>query len=366
MGAHSSAPSMIHDNVTTQSVPLDGFIETNPREILGSKVLASYGPALPYLVKILSASAPLSLQVHPSKAMAEKGFLRENAQSIPLSDPIRCYKDVNHKPEVLIAVTPFTALCGFRDIHDTTRLFEMLNDPAAHRSISLLRKAGNYSDFYDSLFKLDLRTRDSLIKRCLSYIPSSNDDSNTFAICSKLNTFYPGDIGILAPLFLNPVELKSGEAIYIPSGIMHTYLEGTGIELMANSDNVLRGGLTKKHIDQQELLNAMNPTPSAPFVIKPHNPGPLFTYSTPSSEFELTRLDLDDSTTEITFMCPLICFSSDGYICVTAQSGETAIVQKGTSLFVPAYADKLTIKGNGTLFIAGIPDFYAIKNENLD
>ncbi|MCX7656852.1 MAG: mannose-6-phosphate isomerase, class I, partial [Treponemataceae bacterium] len=257
MGAHPKAPSLAL--TTTQGpVPLNQLIRENPEWYLGKK-LAQEETTLPFLFKLLAAEQPLSIQVHPSKAQAKEGFSRENKQGIPLDAEHRNYKDDNHKPEIIAALSPFRALCGFRQIEEITSLFSLLHLPPLFPALQILQKEKSYTAFLKELFAISPETVHALIK---------DFETNLFAVLLKeapkyrrewetvrsFMSLYPNDITVFAPLYLNLIDLEVGHALFLPSGILHAYVHGFGVELMANSDNVLRGGLTTKHMDTNELL----------------------------------------------------------------------------------------------------------------
>lgn len=223
---------------------------------------------LPFLVKLLAAGEPLSIQVHPTKKQAERGFAQENAREIPLTSPSRNYKDNNHKPELLIAISPFQALAGFRPLQKTAVLFSSFSGPELDRYKMMInneKESESLTKILTSWISLAELKRKVLIDELLMSIShyKSLHGTKTWIsevgeIVTMLHNKYPYDIGILAALLLNFVRLEPGEAIYLGAGQMHSYLSGLGLEVQANSDNVLRGGLTKKHVDVQELLKILS------------------------------------------------------------------------------------------------------------
>lgn len=241
-GAHPSAPS------ATENGPLDGVIAADPVGTLGEP------GTLPFLVKLLAAARPLSIQAHPSIQQAREGFARENAAGIPLDAAHRNYKDDNHKPEILIALTPFKAMAGFRPVEQTVELLDEIAVPELDKARQLLADDAVDVDKRLRLVLsewLELDEPAPIVNAVLARVPEL--DSAVARNLVFIGEAFPGDVGVLAALLLNHVELAPGQALFLPAGNMHAYLEGFGVEVMANSDNVLRGGLTEKHIDIAEL-----------------------------------------------------------------------------------------------------------------
>ena len=210
-----------------------------------------FGNELPFLFKVLAAEVPLSIQAHPNQEQARSGWARENAEGIPLDAPRRNYRDLNHKPELLCALTPFVALKGFRPFDETTRGLdpiarpELAGEPARlgrEQSPAALRS------LFARLMTLEADEREPLLKRAAAQAARKPADP-AWRWVKSLMERHPGDVGALAPLYHNLVTLAPGQAFFLPAGELHAYLEGTALEIMANSDNVLRGGLTPKHVD---------------------------------------------------------------------------------------------------------------------
>ena len=246
MGAHPGAPSTVGD------VPLGDLIARDPAATLGERTAARFGPELPYLLKVLAIERPLSLQVHPTSEQAAAGYAGENARGIPLDDFARTYKDASHKPEMVCALTPFHGLCGFRAPASAAGLLDRLGVPGLRPWIDTLTSGepapAMRTVFAEMLGEAARPLRD-LIERAL--LGSAEPDLAAYGDIARA---YPGDPGITAALLLNHVELEPGQALYLGAGVPHAYLGGIGVEIMANSDNVLRCGLTPKHVDVPELL----------------------------------------------------------------------------------------------------------------
>jgi len=362
MGAHPGCPSKIAAGQGIgDAVSLDAFIGRDPEAVLGAQTALRFGNRLPFLFKVLSAASPLSLQVHPSKQQAESGFARDNQAGIPLSSPDRNYRDDNHKPEIIMAVTPFTAMCGFRTAAETVSLFAAAKIPALAPILADLEKNGTYTSFYKSLLDLSESEKRAAITQVLQRArtvttePAQTRESRAFALVLDLAGHYPADIGVFAPLYLNVVDLAPGEALYLRAGIMHAYVRGTGLELMASSDNVLRGGLTPKHIDIPELLSVLDPLPYAPAVLPPGKKQGLHRYLTESTEFELCRLDPGDRTLAFEADRPAILIGTEGTITVGTGTGESIDLCRGTTVFAAATKGRLFFAGKGTCYLASMP-----------
>jgi len=249
LGAHPKAPSMV--NCNGRWVSLLELIEQSPEDILGEKVAQRFDNRLPYLFKVLAAAKPLSIQAHPSRTQAKQGFARENRLRIPLDAANRNYKDDNHKPECICALTPFWALNGFRNISDILSLLEKTCHQGLETEITNLREkpdSQGLKRFFHELMTMEPPRQKQVINDALSYAQKHIQEDKVFEWMIHLHNEYPADIGVFAPVILNLICLEPGQAMFLPSGEMHAYLDGVGIELMANSDNVLRGGLTRGYL----------------------------------------------------------------------------------------------------------------------
>ncbi|CAB5155271.1 Mannose-6-phosphate isomerase (EC [Olavius algarvensis associated proteobacterium Delta 3] len=360
MGAHPKAPSMVFKDGDWH--PLNGLISTYTREVLGEATTARFGGRLPYLFKVLAAARPLSIQAHPSLKQAREGFARENREGIPLAAPDRNYRDDNHKPEIICALTPFWALCGFRSIDAMRSLFSTLGITGLESELNYLKTYPGQRgrrQFLESVMSLEGERKThvtaSAVKNALPHL----EKDPVFRWIVDLNDAYPGDIGILAPLMLNLICLKPRQAMFLGAGELHAYLEGTGIELMANSDNVLRGGLTPKHIDVPELLNVLTFETRRLSILEPQRISETEDiYPSGAREFVLSGISLTPGdihhSGQTRSIEMLLCV--DGEVTLAGGADETSVcVQKGTSVLVPAAAAPYIIKGNGELFKAAVP-----------
>ncbi|MEV7202164.1 mannose-6-phosphate isomerase, class I [Streptomyces griseoluteus] len=344
MGAHPGAPSR------TSRGTLVEVIDADPERELGAEAVAKFGPRLPFLLKILAAGAPLSLQVHPDLAQAREGYAEEERRGVPVDAPHRNYRDANHKPELICALTEFDGLCGFRAPAEAAGLLDGLGVDSLKPYVDLLRA----------------QPEDAALREVLTAVLTANPEdmadtvTEATAACTRLGgpytpyadmaRDYPGDPGVIAAMLLNHVRLQPGEALFLGAGIPHAYLDGLGVEIMANSDNVLRCGLTPKHIDVPELLRVVRFEASDPGVLRPEASSEgEEVYETPIDEFRLSRWVLPGETArDLTLPTPQILLCTAGSVRV----GEHGLLP-GRSVFVPA-GEKAEASGEGTLFRATV------------
>lgn len=302
LGAHPGDPAWLEGDGGERSL-LD-TISADPEGQLGAATRARFGDALPFLAKVLAADEPLSLQAHPSAAQAVEGFAREDRLHIPVSAPTRNYRDRSHKPELIVALGPFEALAGFRPVARSIEFLRALAVADLDPFVNLLSGQAD-ADGLRALFTtwitapqadLDVLVP-SVLDGAVNYLRSGATDFTAEAKTTlQLGELYPGDAGVLASMLLNRISLQPGEGIYLPAGNLHAYLHGVGFEVMANSDNVLRGGLTPKHVDVPELLRVLDFTPCEESALKPRTiqDGIEIVYDTPAPEFAVSVLRLDD------------------------------------------------------------------------
>lgn len=316
LGAHDSAPSLAGGR------PLNAVIAEAPERLLGAPVARRFEGKLPFLLKVLAAAQPLSLQAHPSLAQAREGFARENAAGLPLNAPHRNYRDANHKPELLCALSEFHALCGFRAVGESVRLLRGLGVDT-----TLLERDGLRAFF----------THVMTARVSLTQVRVVEGFERECALAAQLLAAYPGDPGLIGALLLNYVVLQPGDALFLTAGNLHAYVRGTGIELMANSDNVLRGGLTPKHVDVPELLRVLDFTDGPVRIWRDD-------YAAPIDDFRLTRLTVNGDVTLPPAAQILLVTSGRANI-----AGET--LTQGESVFIGA-DERLTLSGHATVFRA--------------
>lgn len=354
MGAHPSAPSRVtRDGVETG---LDAVVAAEPGRS------GEHDARVPFLMKLLAAETPLSLQAHPSEEQARAGFDAEEASGPALGDPTRKYVDPHHKPELICAVGEFSALCGFRPIDETLAvLAPVVADVPALRVLVDALRASPDSDglraFVAGLFAVAdaPAVADSFADACREALAGdAAGHSPDYALAVELAGQYPGDIGIVLALLLNRIELAPGEAIFLPAGVLHAYLRGLGVEIMACSDNVLRGGLTPKHVDVPELLRVVRfeVTPPAPFPPSEPSAG-VRVWAPPVPEFSLTRVALDEAGGHASLVSegPRILFCLEGTVTVEDGTGP-AELRGGQAGYVPAGHPTVTVTGSGILFQA--------------
>ncbi|MBI2700174.1 mannose-6-phosphate isomerase, class I [Mycobacterium gordonae] len=348
-GAHPGDPAWLE--TPEGEVSLLTALTDDPEGQLGPASRARFGNTLPFLVKVLAADEPLSLQAHPSAAQALEGFAREERLGIPVNSPVRNYRDTSHKPELLVALAPFEALAGFRQASRTTELLRALNVSDLDPFIDLLNDQSD-ADGLRALFTtwitapqpdLDVLVP-AVIDGAIQYISSgATEFAAEVKTLLELGERYPGDAGVLAALLLNRITLAPCEAIFLPAGNLHTYLRGFAVEVMANSDNVLRGGLTPKHVDVPELLRVLDFTPTAEAQLRPliRRDGLERIYDTPTAEFALALLVLDtdhlghEVDAASSHDGPQILLCTEGALTVHGKSGSLTL-ERGAAAWVGA------------------------------
>ena len=307
IGAHPTDPSVLLGDPERS---LLAAVEQDPDGQLGRACVQRFGPRLPFLLKVLAADEPLSMQAHPSARLAREGFAREQAKGIPLDAPQRNYKDPDHKPELVCALTEFHALAGFRAVPGALELLHALNVRQLAAYVELLNAQPD-ADGLRALFTTWITLPQPalaelmpyLLAACVEHIKGRGPFARECRTVLQLAEPYPTDAGVMTSLLLNHVVLSPGEAIYLPPGNLHAYLHGTAVEIQANSDNVLRGGLTPKHVDVPELLRVLDFAAGDIPVLRGEyggEPGAAreVGYPTPTPEFRLSRLDWAAGDTE--------------------------------------------------------------------
>ncbi len=350
MGAHPNGCSELLIN--GENIRLDEFVEHNKSAILGERTAQQFN-ALPFLFKILSADKALSIQVHPDKTSAEKGFAKENQLGIDITSSTRNYKDPNHKPELIYALTPYQAMNGFRDYKEIIRLFSEVNAEALTVHVEQFKAQQNeagLSQFFSTILSLTGNDKASALEALIQYAntkANTEDGHELESLLIELARQYPGDIGLFAPLMLHCVTLKPGEAMFLDACTPHAYIKGTGLEIMANSDNVLRAGLTPKHIDIEELLanTICQPKPTEHICLRPEIIGNAQHYPIPVEDFKFS-LYQGDAT--ITCESAEMILAIDSEVVLTHEKGETLRLSKGQSAFVPYQTGKYQVSSAGS------------------
>ncbi len=356
MGAHLNGPATA--NVAGRDVPLDRLIAEAPDKILGSATSTHFGGRLPYLFKVLDVAKMLSIQAHPTKKQAEEGFARESAEGIDLQDAERNYKDDNDKPEVAVALTDFWMLHGFRPLEQIAEMFRTVPElhsimpdfpeKLGHTENTVQAHRALLQDLYRAVMTTPQDCIDLLLNTLITRLArtdTSDENDPGHWVVRASQTFCPVgghcDRGILSIYLLNLVHLGAGQGTFQPAGTLHAYLEGVTVELMANSDNVLRGGLTSKHVDVPGLMRILCFDSDLPLVMN----GVLNAvragaweriYQTPSAEFELSSIDLESGTqylgNAVQGPDTIIVLSGNATL---AANGHCTVLSRGTIIFAP-------------------------------
>lgn len=364
LGAHAGSPAKFV-TPTDHTRDLREWIEKDPVDALGRSLARGFRSGdeahLPFLLKVLAAKEPLSLQAHPTLDEAIRGFAREEREGIPRDAPNRNYKDPLHKPEMIVAVSEtFDALCGFREIAETKQLVRVIADRA---SAAFAPFAGRVAELGgpDSLRDLVgwlLGEADAapIIDAALAAVDAYDGDAwqPEIATMRELAATYPGDAGVLVALLVNRVTLRAGEALSLPAGNIHAYLHGLGIEIMAASDNVLRGGLTPKHVDVPELLKVLDFAPSPVPRLEPDEIAPgVVQYSPDVPDFRLDRVEPkkgERASIELPSPAIAICIRGELQVSVPSRAGLT--MKPGDAVYVTVDEHSLAAEGDGVLFVA--------------
>ena len=357
-GAHPTGPASI------DGVGLDEIISADPIRALGDELAQAYEDTLPFMVKLLAADRALSLQAHPSRAIATEGYDHENSLGIAVDAPNRNYRDRNHKPELIVALSPFRALAGFRPPEDTIRILDVIGSERLRPYRDMLdaqRDDEGLRAIFTSFITLPRNSAAELVEEIVSRLVRMLADGSVpehmLSECKgilELSEQYPGDSGVLGALLLNLVELAPGEGLYLGEGSLHAYLSGTGIEIMANSDNVLRGGLTSKHIDVPELLRVLDFSPLARPVVttspefppsaEPADALEVERYPTPAEEFHVSRIRaVSDCRVELHDSGPQI------IVCTHGRAGDLA-AGAGAWIAAEASAGSLDMTAGSEIF----------------
>lgn len=357
-GAHPTGAAKI------EGTGLDEIIAADPVSSLGSETAQDYDDALPFMVKLLAADRALSLQAHPSKSIATEGFEHENSLGIAVDAPNRNYRDRNHKPELIIALSPFRALAGFRPPEATVQILDLIDSDRLRPYRDMLDAQPDdeglravFTSFITLPRTAAAELVDDIVARIVQRLSDGSVPDNLLVVCKcilELSEQYPGDSGVLGAMLLNLVELEPGEGLYLGAGNLHAYVSGMGLEVMASSDNVLRGGLTSKHIDVPELLRVLDFAPLARPVVQmspeyppsaePADAIEVNRYPTPAEEFHVSRIRaLSDCRLELSDSGPQI------IVCTSGTAGE---LTPGTGAWIAAEASagSLDMKAGSEIF----------------
>ncbi len=347
MGAHPKSSSKITDSQGTVR-SLRDVIDADKATLLGREVADRFGE-LPFLFKVLCAAQPLSIQVHPNKRASEIGFAKENAAGIAMDAAERNYKDPNHKPELVFALTPFLAMNAFREFSEIVSLLQPV--AGAHTAIAHFLEQPNgerLSALFASLLNMQGEEKAGALAILRSALESQQGEPwQTIRVISE---FYPDDSGLFSPLLLNVVKLKPGEAMFLFAETPHAYLQGTALEVMANSDNVLRAGLTPKYIDIPELVANVKfeAKPAAELLTQPVKNGSELDFPIPVDDFAFSLHDLSAQPTAIAQQSAAILFCLEGEA-VLSKGEESLTLKPGESAFISAAESPVQVSGNGKL-----------------
>lgn len=366
-GAHPDLPSRaIVDGVP---VPLDLLLREAAREILGPTLVARFQGELPFLLKILAAAKPLSIQVHPNSTQALLGFERENLEGVPLDAATRNYRDPHHKPELLVALSEFYALRGFRPLREIEQTLASTPE-LAPLAQSELRDQQELAALYEHIMGLDQPELSAMLEPLVQRLELeerqtgfSPQDRNYWILRAHRDFSAPGriDRGLLSMFLLNLVQLRPGEAIFLPAGELHAYLQGVGVEIMANSNNVLRGGLTTKHVDPLELLRILKFREGHEDVLKPRvQPDEpwLHEYRTPTAEFALGRVMLGPGNAHALQPGGMrLALVTEGSVDIAAEGPLQLQVRQGEALLVPTgLGCRISTPDGVQLWLARVPE----------
>lgn len=328
-------------------------IAADPEAELGPAVVHRFGVRLPYLLKILAAAEPLSIQAHPTAAQARAGYAREDAAGFDVAAPDRSYRDRNHKPELIVALTPFEALMGFRPPGASARFLRRLDVDRLDPLIGLLDE-----DALDSALRWVLtEVGSSVVDEVVRAAPAVDEPHGE--LLARLGANHPGDPGVLTAALLNRVVLEPGEGLYLDAGTLHAYVGGVGVEVMANSDNVLRGGLTAKHVDVDELLAIVVAAPIEPDILAPT--GATTSYPLDVPEFALTRLVAPEDHRRRPEGPEIVLVTSGEARIASGDGSEGFAVAPGQAAWVPASTAQYTITGTGLVFVVAAGALHSIE-----
>ena len=364
MGAHPSGPSGVDRGGVRRT--LQELIADDPVGMLGAEVAQRFNGRLPFMLKVLAAEHALSIQVHPDREQAVRGYAEEEAAGVSMSDPARSYVDDWPKPEVLCALTEFEVLAGFREAADSARMLEALDVPGLAPVVAELQRdrcdgpgAGPDPRKWALQYLLELPADEAaalaeVTARAAEKLAGDDtDDGQSYAALVRMAQEHPGDVGAVASLLLHHATLAPGEGLFMPAAGPHAYLRGAGIEVMANSDNVLRAGLTHKHIDAPELLRIIDPAVRVPVLRPEPDADGIRTYHAPVPEFCLYVADLTGREVAVPGTGPRIVFVTSGEITVCGGDDTEIALAQGQACFLPAGAEARFGPGReGTAFVA--------------
>lgn len=337
IGAHPDNPS------TVDSRPLDRMIEADPQQLLGASSVARFGPRLPYLMKLLAAEEPLSVQAHPDPRQALEGYAAEDAAGVEKGTAQRSYVDRFHKPELLVALRDFEALCGFRPADEAAAALRDLEVPRL-RPVADQLAAGALREAVAALLTWPADDREPLVAQV----------AQRHELAGRLCRYHPGDVGVVVALLLNHVILRPGEAVWMPAGTLHAYVHGAGVEVMASSDNVLRGGLTRKYVNVPELLRVLRFESAPPPIVSPQEVAPgVVTWPVPVPDFRLHRIMVAGTPVALDPGGPRTVLCLEGEVEAADRSGSVTLLG-GEAAFGAADGGEITFSGAGEVYLTSL------------
>lgn len=365
-GAHPTGPArLLGRNGTTPLAPdLLQAVAADPRGMLGEDVVRRFGGELPFMLKLIAPARPLSLQVHPTLERARRQFAVEQAGGTPIDSPVRNYRDPNHKPEMVYALTRFEAVCGFRSPRRAAEMFDGLDTPltdrihahlCAHPDVAGVRTV--FSSLLTAVSRPTAEEVAAVAAACARRLEQGSPSRRADSTVVLLQAEHPGDPGVVASLLLNPVTLNPGEALFVPAGGVHAYLSGLAVELMASSDNALRAGLTAKHVDVPEMLACIDWVAAPPIRLAPeHFGGPVGVFYAPVDDFELSVMSVDAATAgrELRGRGPRIVLCVAGSVTLSTPAAQLALAP-GEAVFIAAHSPRPVVAGEGRLVQADVP-----------
>ena len=379
-GSRTVLPALLGEPVPADEPWAEIWMGAHPLEpshLPDGRSLAEVAPRLPFMVKLLAAEEPLSVQAHPNRTQARTGFAAEEARGVPLAAGHRSYKDANHKPELFVALEPTETLCGFRPPADIAATAQRLGSAALSELVGPASAGGDPGEALRMIFSRLLGLRggsrtallDEVTRACARVAADHDSDSadthtdtaapdrSAAQWVVRLADRYPDDTGALAPLLLDHVVLEPGDALFVDAGVLHAYLHGAGVEVQASSDNVLRGGLTGKHVDVPALLSVVRFEVASGHRVAPVPCGPgLDTYAVPVGDFAVWRARPDGSGVQVPVEGACIAVCVAGAVVLGGVS-----LAPGRSAYVPV-GSPLVVGGTGTCFVTAAAE----EAETLD
>jgi mannose-6-phosphate isomerase len=351
-GDHPLAPARCATDGV--EVGLDRLIAADPDAALGARLAREYEGRLPFLLKILAIGSPLSIQAHPSVRAAAVGFAREDAAAIPIDSPRRTYRDRNHKPELLVALTPMVVLSGFRPRGEIRRDVERLEHPEAPGLATLLAAQDDDGGAIASFVRRCLESSDARgLVAAVVRSASAEGAGGSVRAAAAAAAHYPADGGVLVALAMNRLDLEPGEACFTPDGIVHSYQSGVGLEIMANSDNVVRAGLTPKHVDIDELLAVASTLPAPPVRPRATRIGGADAFPESAAEFALSLVRGGVGNFPAG---PRMVLVLEGEATVSTERQGERTLARGDAAFVPFADGRLAVAAQGLAAVAGCPE----------